>query len=100
MTEAEWLACVDPEPVLAFLRSKATDRKLRLFACACCRRAPVLLSDQRSRAAIETAERFADDSAGAEELSGAHSAAAHAHFSAAWRATHAEAWASASRASL
>jgi hypothetical protein len=37
VTEAEWLAAKDPEPTLRFLRGKVTDRKLRLFACACCR---------------------------------------------------------------
>jgi hypothetical protein len=34
MTEAEWLTATDPTPMLEFIRSKASDRKLRLFAVA------------------------------------------------------------------
>jgi hypothetical protein len=68
MTEAEWLACNDPKPLLEFLRGKGTDRKLRLFACACCRRAWDSMPDPRSRKAVETAEDYADGRATDEEL--------------------------------
>ena len=35
MTDAEWLVCDDPNRMLCFLRERASERKLRLFACAC-----------------------------------------------------------------
>jgi hypothetical protein len=60
MTEAEWLACADPTAMLEFLRGKASDRKLRLFACACCRRLWHLMAEGSWRQAVEMAERYAD----------------------------------------
>jgi hypothetical protein len=60
VTEAEWLACEDPAPLLQFLSGKVSERKLRLFACACCRRIWPLLPDARSRAAVEAGEQYAD----------------------------------------
>src|SRR5262249_38949920 len=75
MTEAEWLAATDPNVMSRFLcderglsRKPVGRRKLRLYACACCRRAWHLLDDERSREAIETAESYADGTVPQAEL--------------------------------
>jgi hypothetical protein len=70
VTEAEWLACDDPAPMLESLRG-ASSRKLRLFAVACCRRLWEHLADDRTRRAVETAEAFADGGATRADLGAA-----------------------------
>jgi hypothetical protein len=71
MTEAQWLAATDPSPLLAFLQGNVSDRKQRLFACGCCRRIWHLLSDERSREAVEGVERHAEGLATEEEWAAA-----------------------------
>ena len=68
MTEEEWLAATDPTPLLEFMRGKASDRKLRLIACACCRRVWNLLSNKHCRKALITAEAYADAKVSEEKL--------------------------------
>jgi hypothetical protein len=74
VTEADWLAGTDPSPMLEYLRGKVSDRKLVLFAAACCRHIWHLLTDERCRAAVETAERFADGRADVKSLTAARTA--------------------------
>lgn len=66
-----------------------TDRELRLFACFCARQNWHLLTDDRSKHAIEVAERYADGLATDDDLAAARAAA----WDAAWDAASAAAWA-------
>jgi len=60
MTEAEWLACTDPTPMLKYLSSRASKRKLRLFACACCWSLRSVFPTQAYHEMVETTECFAE----------------------------------------
>lgn len=93
MTEAEWLASDDPAAMLAVATRDrrnepsehdrhVSDRKLRLFAVACCRQVWHLLTDERSRKAVEVAELVADGKVQEDEWS-----LAVAHAGEAYRAT-------------
>ena len=67
MTEQEWLACPDPTPMLEFLRGKASERKLRLFACAF-GRAVRDSQHQPGPSTVAVGERYADGLASDQEL--------------------------------
>ena len=57
---AKYKACDHLDRMLELLQHTEAARKLRLFACACCRRIWHLFEDERSQAAVIAAERFAD----------------------------------------
>src|SRR5262245_31499107 len=63
MTERQWLNCASLRRMLdhLFPFDELSDRKLRLFICACCRQVWDLLTDERSRRAVEVGELYADD---------------------------------------
>ena len=70
MTESEWLKADDTVDMFDHLKRQARSqraslphRRLRLYACACCRRVWHLLGDSRSRTAVEVSERYADGQA-------------------------------------
>src|SRR5262245_12899294 len=53
MTEREWLSGDDPRVLLESLRGQVSERKLRLFAAACCRRVWHLIGGEPYRRAVE-----------------------------------------------
>jgi hypothetical protein len=57
MTEAEWLGSTNPVAMLEHLGRQPRSRKHRLFALACCHRCRRFITDPRSLAALEFAER-------------------------------------------
>src|SRR5262245_55571982 len=77
VTEGEWLTCTDPQPMLEFIRGRASDRKLRLFAVDCCRRNSSMLVAATIEA-LRVAERFADGLATHAERKEARAKAFHA----------------------
>lgn len=74
MTESEWRKCGKPELLLQFSHGKLTDRRLRLFAVACCRLIWHQLPDANCRQAVEVTEHFEDGLASPKEMSAAHKA--------------------------
>ena len=73
MDENEWLKATDPLVLLEFLQAsgKVGDRKLRLFAVACCQRVSDWMADEQTRKAVAVAERFAEGVADEGELNAA-----------------------------
>ncbi|MCX6499582.1 MAG: hypothetical protein NTU93_12410 [Arthrobacter sp.] len=68
------------------------DREIRLYAVWCARQVQHLMTDPRSVAALDVAERNANGTATAEELAAVRSAAWSAAGDAAWAAAGAAAW--------
>jgi hypothetical protein len=60
MRERDWLLGDDPQPLLDFVRQRATERQLRLFGCACCRRVWHLMTSRRSLEAVVAVERYVE----------------------------------------
>jgi hypothetical protein len=75
MTEADWLACANAKRLLNHIPYHVSKRKWRLLAAAFCRRIWPLLTDERSKRAVEAAEKWADGLIQLKELKLAQTAA-------------------------
>jgi len=71
MTETAWLTSSDMLKLLSQANLYSGQRKLRLFACACCRRFIHLLTGKETRRALEVSESIADGVARFTELAAA-----------------------------
>ena len=75
MTEQEWITNSEWYLLLNHINGKVSDRKLRLFACACCRQIWSKIADPRIRNAVIVTERFADGDVTLDEMHTATSTA-------------------------
>ena len=75
MANCDWPWQTSVAALLRQLAHGAEPKRLQQFACACCRRVEHLLRDDRSRRALDVAERYAAGQATEEELSIARQAA-------------------------
>src|SRR5262249_23496134 len=90
MTEAEWLACTDPQLLASDMHLRGrerngrkpsspharedwglSERKRRLYAIACCRLVWDLIPDEQLRCTVEVTERYADGRASEQEFQAA-----------------------------
>jgi hypothetical protein len=71
MTEQEWLAGLEPQRMIGFMWDKASERKRRLLAVACCRRVWRFMTDARSRETVQAAEAHAEQQLTRKALHGA-----------------------------
>ncbi len=85
-TAEDWKRCADPARMLEYLKGRASDRKLRLFACACVRRIEHRVTAEALQKAIGIAEQFADGRATTHELALAREGARTARISPGWLA--------------
>ena len=75
MDEHQWLTGTDPQEMLNFLFGKASKRKQRLFACACCRRVWNAFVPPITIRIVTAAEAFADGELSDADLARVHSTA-------------------------
>jgi hypothetical protein len=74
-SENHGLTCTDAARLLHQLRDRLSERKLRLFTCACLRHLGHVSADERNLQAVEAAEQYADRRISKRELKKARKAA-------------------------
>jgi hypothetical protein len=67
-----WIASVDPYVLYSYVAHRLSQRQLRLFAVACCRRIVAFISDSKSHQALSVAESVADGQLPIDSLCIAH----------------------------
>ena len=78
MDENGWLDCTNPLPMLESLGDEATERKLRLFVCACWQHSTLVIrTRERLNRAVKVAERYADALVEREDILDAKSVTCH-----------------------
>jgi len=71
MTEADWFRIQGPLSLLEYVADKVSQRKLRLFAAACCRRIEYLFPNQDRRNCLDVVDGWAEGAATFHELEAA-----------------------------
>jgi hypothetical protein len=82
MTEWQWTTWTDVDKLLNFLRGKTSNRKLRLFAAACCQRVRPQIHIEEYQQMVDLAEQFADHDLPVKEIAAARSHAYGLYFEA------------------
>ena len=68
MNESEWLSNPPLGRMLDYIEDVARERKIRLFALACCRRVECALVDDRSRSALAGLEQYIEGQLNRDDL--------------------------------
>jgi hypothetical protein len=86
MNSDEWLSTERALPMLEYLDGQASERKLRLFACACCRHDVVWrLLPRSARDLVDVAEQFSEGCEGWQRLTDVAAFAPMGRLTGAWR---------------
>jgi hypothetical protein len=75
MSQDDWTVAEEPVALLKMVEPIASDRKMRMLACGCCRLIWDDLSLEPVRAVVEMSEKYADGLVSADDLNESHNRA-------------------------